>query len=386
MSILYLLTDGFGGFGGIAQLNRDFLRAACTFFGGSKVVALPRYVRSEIGSLPSGLTYDTTAAGRGKLAYLARAVRAIAREGSCDLVISAHVNLQPLARCISLMMGAPSMLLLHGIEAWTPPPSRVRRAAVKSADWVLAVSQFTLERFAAWARMPSERGIVLPCCVDLTRFTPGQPSPAVLEKYGIGSGTIVLTLGRLSSAERYKGVDELLKILPILRAQVPDIVLVVAGGGDDRGRLQAKARQLGVEAHVRFTGYVRDDEIADIYRAARVFTLAGHGEGFGIVLLEAMACGVPTVASTLDGSFEAIGRGELGVPVDPTQAGSLVAGVLEALQRPVGVRPVGLDFFSYDAFQVRVHAALGRAMASVRCRGDARSAGEGREKGSDAIG
>ena len=385
MSIVYLLTDGFGGLGGIAQLNRDFLRAACTFRGGSTVLALPRYLQSETRSLPSELIYDTRAA-RGKLAYLGRAVRAISREETCDLVISAHINLQPLAKCISRMMGAPSMLLLHGIEAWTPPPSRVTRAAAKRADWVLAVSRFTLERFAGWARMSSERGTVLPCCVDLTRFTPGRPSPAVMEKYGIGRGTVVLTLGRLSSAERYKGVDELLKILPTLRTHVPDIVLVVAGGGDDRGRLEAEARQLGVEAHVRFTGYVPDEEIADIYRAARVFALAGHGEGFGIVLLEAMACGVPVVASTLDGSFEAIGRGALGVPVDPTQAGSLVAGLLEALRRPVGVRPAGLDFFSYDAFQARVHAALGRAIGSVRRRRDARSAGEGRGKGSDAIG
>lgn len=384
MSILYLLTDGFGGLGGIAQVNRDFLKAICASCDGSKVVALPRHVPADCHALPPGLTHDT-GAGRGKVAYIVRAVRAIAGAETVDLVIAAHINLQPLAKCISWIAGAPSMLLLHGIEAWTPPANRLRRAAATAADCVVAVSQFTLARFAAWARLPSDCGIVVPCCVDFNRFSPGRPSPAVMAKHGIGSGTIVLTVGRLSSAERYKGVDELLEALPTLRAQIPDVLLVVTGSGDDRGRLEGKARQLGIEPHVRFTGYVPDAEIIDIYRAADVFTLAGHGEGFGIVLLEAMACGVPVVASILDGSFEAIGRGKLGVGVDPTKADSLVTGILEALRRPVGVRPAGLEFFSYDAFQARVQAALGRAMAPARRRTGAR-AGKRRQKGSDAIG
>ncbi len=385
MSILYLLTDGFGGLGGISQVNRDFLRAACSFRGGSKVVALPRHIPRDCGPLPPGLTYDGAAA-RGKLAYVARAARTILAGETCELVIAAHLNLQPLAKCISLTTGAPSMLLLHGIEAWTPPSSVVRRAAAKRADWIVAVSQVTLDRFTAWAKIPRDRGSVLPCAVDLARFTPGKPSPAVLEKYGIRPGTIILTLGRLSSPERYKGVDELLETLPALRARVPDLLLVIAGSGDDRARLEAKAQQLGVGGHVRFAGYVPDAELVDLYRAARAFTLAGRGEGFGIVLLEAMACGIPAVASTLDGSFEAIGRGKLGIAVDPTRRDSLMSGLLEALRHPVGARPVGLESFSYDAFEARVHAVLGRVMGSARRRGDTGSAVQEKETGSDAIG
>ena len=139
---------------------------------------------------------------------------------------------------------------------------------------------------------------------------------------------------------------------------------MIAGSGDDRTRLEAKARALGIADYVRFTGFVPDAELVELYRCARVFVLAGRGEGFGIVLLEAMACGVPVVASTLDGSVEAVRFGKLGVAIDPGKPDELVAGILEALGRPVGERPAGIEYFSYRAFETRVHEFLGRLLRS----------------------
>jgi len=363
MRVLYLLTDGFGSGGGVACYNRDFLRALASFGGGCEVLALPRAIAGETGELPAGLTYDEAAA-RGKLAYLLRMVCALLSGRRYDFILCGHLNLQPLARIARRVGRARSILLLHGIEAWTPPASSQRRRASRGADWVAAVSRVTLDRFMSWSDFPRERVSLLPCAVDLRRFTPGEPSPSVLEKYRLGERTVVLTLGRLSSAERYKGFDELLDALPLLRSRRPELLCVIAGDGDDRRRLEAKARDLGIFDFVRFTGYVPEAELVHLYRAARAFTLAGHGEGFGIVLLEAMACGIPVVASTLDGSFEAIGGGKLGIAVDPTDQRALIEGISAALSRPVGVRPVGLDGFSYEAFETRVHGFLARIAAS----------------------
>lgn len=356
MRVLYLLTDGFGESGGIAQFNRDWLRSVCAYPGITEVVALPRNARGQIGQLPERLRYDRGGAG-GKLRYIMQMLRVLVGVADFNLILCTHLHLLPLALLAGWRSGAPVVVVLHGVEAWTRPRTVLRRLAACRADWVVGVSSYTLQRFAEWAPVRQDRIVVLPCCVDFTRFAPGKPSGAILRKYRIEGRIVVLTLGRLMSTERYKGFDELLEVLRRLSEADPRIVCVIAGGGDDRPRLEAKARSLGLAGQVRFTGYVPDEDLVDLYRAARVFVLAGYGEGFGIVLLEAMACGIPAVASTLDGSFEAVGRGSIGIAVDPRDRDALVSAIVEGLKRPLG-RPSGLENFSFNAFQGRTYALL----------------------------
>ena len=355
--MLYLLTDGFGGQGGIAQFNRDLLKATCSHPSVSEVVAFPRYADRQISELPIKLRYDARFA-RGKLRYAMGVTAWLLNERSIDLIVCTHLHLQSLAVLARWMKGVPSLLVLHGVEAWTPPRASIRRIAAQNVDWVAAVSRFTLRRFSEWATPSKERAVVLPCCVDLERFMPGPPSKAVSNKYSLEGAAVILSLGRLANAERYKGFDELLDVLSDLRTQEPNVLCVIAGTGDDQARLEAKAHALGLHDCVRFTGFVPDEELADIYRAARAFVLAGCGEGFGIVLLEAMACGIPVVASTLDGSFEAVKGGKLGGVVDPRDRVALIAAIRDALHRPLGIRPVGLEHFGYKAFEKRVHKLI----------------------------
>ena len=355
MRVLYLLTDGFGGRGGIAQFNRDFLTAICTHPGVSEVMAFPRYVVDPMERVPAKVTYNPSGKRGGKLRYALSVVAWLLRRKPVGLIICTHLHLQPLAVVAHWITGAPSVLVLHGVEAWTPPRSPIRRMAARNAHWVAAVSRFTLSRFGAWAPVPDGRSMIFPCCVDLSRFTPGPPASAVSAKYGLVGGSIILSLGRVAGSERYKGFDELLEVLNELRKDEPNVRLVIAGGGDDRARLEAKARTLGLNERVRFTGYVPDGDLVDLYRAARAFVLAGRGEGFGIVLLEAMACGIPVVASTLDGSFEAVGEGKLGAAADPGDRNALTAKIRDALRRPRGIRPEGLQDWGFEAFQERAH-------------------------------
>jgi glycosyltransferase involved in cell wall biosynthesis len=321
------------------------------------VVAFPRYASEQIGKIPPKLHYELSCT-RGKLPYAFRVISWLLSCKRVELIVCTHLNLQPLASALRRITGAPSILVLHGVEGWTRPRAPLRRIAVRYADFIVAVSGYTLTRFSEWASLPEGRSAVLPCCVDLERFTPGPPSKAVVTKYGLANAAIVLSLGRLAGSERYKGFDELLEVLGDLRRLEPDVLLVIAGSGDDRARLEAKARAQGVHSFVRFTGYVPDEELIDLYRASRVFVLAGRGEGFGIVLLEAMACGIPVVASTLDGSFEAVGGGKLGTAVDPRDGVALVSAIREALHRPLGIRSSGLEYFGYRAFEGRVHELI----------------------------
>jgi len=125
-----------------------------------------------------------------------------------------------------------------------------------------------------------------------------------------------------------------------------------------RSLLEQMAKALAVEKHVVFTGHVPEREKVDHYCLADAFVMLGRGEGFGIVYLEAMACGVPVVASKVDASREAVRNGALGILVDPSDQEDIKAAVLEVLNRPKGVVPEGLDYFSYGNFERRLHRIL----------------------------
>jgi len=166
-----------------------------------------------------------------------------------------------------------------------------------------------------------------------------------------------MTVGRLVSAERFKGFDEVLEAIPSLLHHYPDLHYLIIGDGDDMPRLKRKVRDLQLVNRVTFAGYIKEDEKADHYSLADAYVMPSRGEGFGIVFLEAMACGVPTVGSLVDGSREALLNGKLGLLVDPSDHLAVADSIRTALSTPRGV-PVGLDFFSYPAFASRVNSLV----------------------------
>jgi len=159
--------------------------------------------------------------------------------------------------------------------------------------------------------------------------------------------------------DRAKGFDEVIELLPRLILQVPDICYIAAGDGPDRERLQRKAIELGIGDRVIFPGRISEGQKVDYYRLADAFVMASRGEGFGIVLLEAMACGTPVLASRADGGYEAVLGGALGAVADPGNADELLLALVDVLHRPRGVPP-GLQHFSFENFTARIAAILAR--------------------------
>ena len=173
-----------------------------------------------------------------------------------------------------------------------------------------------------------------------------------------------MTLGRLAANEQYKGFDEIIECLPALKQQIPNIAYLIVGDGDDKKRLQDKAKALGVHDHVIFAGYIPESEKSNHYRLADAYVMPGRGEGFGIVYLEAMACGIPTVGSKLDGSRDALRNGQLGVLVDPTNLNDIHKAILQVLAQGRGKIPEGLDYFSVGAFRQRIFSHLEQMLVS----------------------
>jgi phosphatidyl-myo-inositol dimannoside synthase len=333
VKILVLAAEAFGGYGGIAKYNRDLIEALCTYPGLGEVVAIPRRIPLPLEALPPRLTY-VTGGINSIFRYFSALLRQVVRGDGIGGIYCGHLFLLPLAYLVKWKTGAPLILVIYGIDAWYPPKSTLTKNLLSKVDAVISISGVTKDRFLAWAGFEEDKVFLL-------------------------TGKIVLlTLGRLSAAEQGKGFDEVMELLPALSQQIPEIVYLIAGDGDDRRRLEEKARVLGVEDRVVFAGFIGEEEKADHYRLADAYVMPGRWEGFGFAFLEAMACGIPVLGSTLDGSREALRGGALGILVDPRRPEELQAGILAALERPRGVIPEGLEYFSFEKFEKRCHEIL----------------------------
>jgi phosphatidylinositol alpha-1,6-mannosyltransferase len=318
---------------------------------------MPRAIAYPPGPLPHKLTYVTDGLN-GKTKYAASVLDRLFTERKIGLVIAAHINLLPFAYLASRRFQCPLALLIFGVDAWRQTSRRVTNRIASKLDSVVSISNITLDRFLAWSGVDRARTHLIPNAVDLVHLTPGPKNNELLAKYKLDGHKILMTLGRLQSDDRYKGVDEVLELLPSLRRDVPDICYLVIGDGTDRRRLEEKARSLGVAHQVVFAGYIAESDKLAHYRLADAYVMPSSGEGFGFVFLEAMAAGIPVVASKTDGSREAVREGLLGTLVDPGDPGDIRRGILEALNRPRGVVPDGLDYFAYERFEERVHRWL----------------------------
>src|SRR5204863_3572114 len=127
---------------------------------------------------------------------------------------------------------------------------------------------------------------VLPGTVD-PRFRPGPKPHALLDRYDARGKKVLLTVARLSSSERYKGHDRVIRTLPRVLRDHPQTLYLIVGDGDDRARLEALALEFGVAEKVRFAGHIDAELLPDHFRLADVFVMPSTGEGFGIVFLEA---------------------------------------------------------------------------------------------------
>jgi glycosyltransferase involved in cell wall biosynthesis len=245
----------------------------------------------------------------------------------------------------------------HGIEVWNLAPGRIREA-LRQVRKILPVSEHTRRRMEKEIGLSAERFEVIPDTYDTERFRMG-PTPADLRKrLGLEGRKVIYTLARLDPRERYKGIDEVIAVLPDLVKEVPDLAYLIGGKGADWPRLEEKARSLGVADRVIFAGFVPEAEKADYYRLADLFVMPGWGEGFGIVYLESAACGVPVLGSTLDASAEVIERAGIGEAVNPKNPEELKAAMVRMLKKPSKGPFQGLENFNRQSFRKRVARML----------------------------
>ncbi len=175
-------------------------------------------------------------------------------------------------------------------------------------------------------RTPAEKIVMLAPGVDLSRFD-GHSSNELRERMGLGSSHVVGIVAKLSTV---KGHAHFLRAAALVREQCDDVVFLVVGGGPLRGELESLAEALGLGSSVRFMG-IRDD-IPAVLGLMDVFVLSSLSEGAPNVILEAMASGLPVVATNVGGVPDLVRDGETGCLVEPGDPEGLAAAVLGILR------------------------------------------------------
>ena len=322
--VLALATDAYGGMGGIARYNMDWLAAMSDCRIDLLLMTTAEVLQDQV---PAHVTVQHAAPQR--LAMLAAAMRAL-RGQKPDWIWCGHLHLAPVAAVLAACWNIRFCVQVHGIDAWQQP-SRWRRKAIERADMITAVSRYTRQQLLTWWRGAPERVRVLPNTVS-DQFVPAVTrSMNCLSNVAADAYPVLLTVGRLSAAERYKGQDRVLRLLPALIERHPRLIYLIAGDGDDRQRLADLASALHVDAHVRFCGNVGNDALLALYRRADLMVMPSTGEGFGIAFLEAMACGTAAIGLRGDGSVDALQDGDLG---DCTTETGLLDAMLHRLENP----------------------------------------------------
>jgi phosphatidyl-myo-inositol dimannoside synthase len=326
-------------------------------------------------------TLTPTASQLGPAAKARHALRAMKQAGvRYDLVICSHLSQATIAALLRLRYGTPYLVVAHGSEAWQRLPA-AKRLAVRRAGAVLAVSAYTARTMAVANRIPAARVKVIYNAIPDSLVTALAQGPAVRVD---GASPTLLSVGSLRAEHAYKGFDTVIHALPRILAVVPAARYVVAGGGDDRGRLERLASTLGVAGHVTFTGEVSDAELVSLYRACDLFVQPSRtsqvpgqceGEGFGRVYVEAALAGKPVVGSREGGAAEALLDGRTGWLVDPRSASDVADAVIRALKSPRLAALFGAEGRRWARSRFTV-AAMRRSLAPILSAGRRASVAE----------
>jgi phosphatidylinositol alpha-1,6-mannosyltransferase len=285
-------------------------------------------------------------------------------------------------------LGVPYLVHVHGEEvnldgAGTLPgimSSRqlrwMTRQVLLGAETVIANSLNTVGLLRRQWQLPEARIRLLYPGVDTRRFVPGG-EPGGRRQLGWQHRSVVLTVGRL---QKRKGHDQMIRALPRIRAAVPDVLYAVLGDGEERAALRDLVARQGLGHHVQFLGETDDEQLVRCYQHCDLFVLPNRQvgndiEGFGMVLLEAQACGKPVVAGASGGTAETMRIPETGrvVPCDGPE--QLAAVVTELLTDPEQRRRMGtvarqwvVENFDWEVLTRQAEPLLAGAQSSQAAR------------------
>ncbi len=355
MKILFFSTDFKPRSGGIAELSYRICRELGA--RAHKVTVLtqgwPNTAEEEImDTITVRRVLDATPRGKWRWQRLIRrqlwAWRAAApiaehlRELQPDVVFAGNYNslwASVLPRC-----KRPYFVFLHGEDVAaalaTKVPLRKRRMrnTLKGATWTFSNSTYSLRLIEKLLEQPLSNASAVGCGFPVENIVVEADQQAARRELGWDDqGPVLLTVARITLR---KGIDTTIQALPHVLKEFPDCRYVVAGDGSDRKNLECLTRQLRLDNHVVFAGYLSEEDKRNAYLASDLYVMPsrpgqdGEVEGFGISFLEANAHGLAVVGSTAGGIPDAVGHDVNGLLVDPHDPAALAEAVITILRDP----------------------------------------------------
>lgn len=362
-TVLLALSAAFGVPGGIEMYGRLLIKASIEIAsktGGRSAILILNDRPADIDTrYTSG--HAVSACSGSKVRFVASLVRLVLTVRP-DVIILGLVNFGSLSLLTRpLCPRSEHWFMTYGIEVWRRLPA-IRRAALRRAERVLAISGFTRSEAIAHNRLDPGRVCILPCALD--PVWAGEHADES-HRAPVGHRPTLLTVARLASSERYKGVEQVLRALPEIARRVPDVRYVVVGDGDDRSRLEALAAELEVSSVVEFRGRVDSDSLGRAYAECSLFIMPSRREGFGIVFLEAGYFGKPAVAGRHGASPEVVRDGETGFLVDQDDIAGIAraaASLLKQYERRArmgsAARDLVISQYTFERFSERLSDLL----------------------------
>jgi phosphatidylinositol alpha-1,6-mannosyltransferase len=255
-----------------------------------------------------------------------------------QVIVLASIDDSNLGLRLHRLLGLPLLVFAHGNEILSAIREQYSAPylALRTATRVLAASRYTADLVQHAGVDPRRIAVVHPGC-DTSVFHPRPARPELRQRVlaGRAQDRIILTVGNLVWR---KGHDMVIRALAVLRGATPDLSYLIVGDGPSRSELERLAVNLGLRDRVIFLGKVPDEDLPDIYALADVFVMPSREglaeddvEGFGIVFLEANACGKPAVGGRSGGIPEALVDGVTGLLVDPHNPEEIAAALSRLL-------------------------------------------------------
>lgn len=345
MKCLFIAGD-VNRIGGIEKYNRDFLSAL------RKTGARTLLVERRKGDIPA------------KISFVFRVVRHFIKQRP-DIIFCGHLNFSPVCLIFKTIFGTPYTLALYGIEI-IEIKGLLRCRAVREAEQVVTISGYAKNLILKQFPEVKERIFMLPSAVDGSIFVIKKKNQSLIDKFGIAGRPIILSLARLSTLE-HKGQDRVLASLPYVLEKIPNAVYLVVGGGTDERVNVVLKKHPELANSVIFAGPASNEDRVDYYNLGDVYVLPSKFEGFSIVFIESLACGVPVVASDAYGCREGLLDGEIGLLVPPDDLRAIADAIVLILDRKAPsllfdreyLRRKTLEIYGIDTWNKRVTSFVG---------------------------
>lgn len=330
--VLYLITDL--NFGGAQKVLSDMLKrldknrfmptVACLFGGDGPVADEIRAI--DIPVVDLGMIAKWRLDALVRLFLLLRRMRPVILHASLF-----HANIP--GRVFGRLAGVPIIITWRqNVNIGGQIRELINRWTAELGDRTVAVSDLVLQVEIKRARISPDKVVTIYNGIDVSAFATPNPEVAaqIRQSFDIPPGTLLVgTVGRLHPQ---KGLDNLLTAMPIIKRQFPNLRLLIIGDGELRNSSEIQAQSLGISDDVIFTGPRTD--VPEIIPTLDVFSLPSLWEGLSLALLEAMAAGLPVVATSVGGTPEVVVDGATGLLVPPRDPTALAEAITHILTNP----------------------------------------------------